>query len=127
MRATVPANSLATQTALGVTATLTGPSFRPTGTVAVTTPRSRSTRETVPSSGLAIQTAPSPTASADTPRLSSTGRVAVAVAASISVTVPVDGLLAQTTPSPHASFAGWLSRVTCAARRPVSGSRRTTA
>ncbi len=58
MRASVPANSFATQTAPGVTATLTGPSFRPTGTVAVTTPRLRSTRETVPSSGLAIQTAP---------------------------------------------------------------------
>ena len=74
MRASVRAWRFATQTAPSPVARPTGSSARPTGTVAVTTPRSGSTRVTVPLSGFATQTAPSPAATAPAPAPTSTVR-----------------------------------------------------
>ena len=101
MRASVRAWRFATQTAPSPVARPTGSSSRPTGTVAVTTPRSGSTRVTVPLSGFATQTAPSPAATAPAPAPTSTLRSTEFVAGLTPISRPLSPTV-HTLPSPHA-------------------------
>ena len=97
----LPESSLPTQTALGVTTMLLGPS--PTGIVMWTRFESGFTRVTVPSRSFATHTASRPTATAFALLPATTDVTTLLVWASILVRLPVDSLVTHTEPAPTAT------------------------
>jgi hypothetical protein len=108
MRATVPARSLATQTALPLTATLAGPLPAPSGISPVGLPVWPSNLDTVPSPVLVTQSAPAPQAMPLGLRPAGIGLTTAPrpLPGRTCVTVPDDWLVAHTDPPPQASWVG---------------------